>query len=276
LKIINQEGIYMSSEVIEVKHFKVGTMKVEIHPSRKAAGAAAARATAEALKERGLVGDSIGVIFATGASQVDTLDALTGIDNLPWRKVCGFHLDEYVGISTDHPASFRRYLREKLTQKVKLKEFAEIDGNAPDLGQVCQDYAEKLSAADPQLCLLGIGENGHLAFNDPPVADFSDPLNVKIVQLDPVCRQQQAAEGWFDRFQDVPERAITLTIPMIFRVPKLIVSVPGSRKAKIIRRTLEESIATTCPSSILRTHPDATIYLDIDSADELDGDEFFN
>jgi glucosamine-6-phosphate deaminase len=266
----------MSSEVIEVKHFKVGTMKLEIHTSRKAAGAAAARATADALKERGLASDSIGVIFATGASQVDTLDALTGIENLPWSKVCGFHLDEYVGISTEHPASFRRYLREKLTQKVKLKEFWEIDGNDSNLGQVCLDYAEKLSGADPQLCLLGIGENGHLAFNDPSAADFSDSLNVKTVQLDPVCRQQQAAEGWFKRFQDVPERAITLTIPAIFRVPKLIVSVPGSRKAKIMRRTLEEPIAPTCPSSILRTHPDVTVYLDIDSAAELDGDEFFN
>ena len=266
----------MSSEVMQVKHFMVGTMKLEIHPSRKAAGAAAARATAEALKESGLVSDSIGVIFATGASQVDTLTALTGIKNLPWSKVCGFHLDEYVGISPDHPASFRRYLREKLTQVVKLREFLEIDGDAPDLEQICRGYAEKLSAAGPQICLLGIGENGHLAFNDPPVADFADPLDVKVVHLDSVCRQQQAAEGWFDSFQDVPEKAITLTIPMIFRVPKLIVSVPGSRKAKIMRRTLEEPIATTCPSTILRTHPDVTIYLDVDSADELDGDEFFN
>jgi glucosamine-6-phosphate deaminase len=214
----------MSGEVIQGKHFTVGTMKLEIHPSRKAAGSAGGASTAEALKELRVVSDSIGVIFATGASQVDTLDALTGIENLPWSKVGGFHLDEYVGISTDRPASFRRYLREKLTQKVKLKEFSEIDGNAPNLGQACQDYAEKLSAADPQLCLLGIGENGHSAFNDPSVAEFSDPLNVKIVQLDPVRRQQQAAEGWFERFQDVPERAITLTIPTIFRVPKLIVA----------------------------------------------------
>jgi glucosamine-6-phosphate deaminase len=266
----------MSSEVIEVKHLKVGTMKLEIHPDRKAAGAAAARATAQALMELGSARDSIGVIFATGASQIETLQALTCMKSLPWSKVRGFHLDEYVGISPDHPASFRRYLREKLTQIVKLKEFFEIEGDASDLEQVCRRYTEKLSSADPQLCLLGIGENGHLAFNDPPMADFADPLDVKIVQLDSVCRQQQAAEGWFERLQDVPEKAITLTIPMILRVPKLIVSVPGSRKAKIMRRTLEERISTTCPSSILRTHPDVTIYMDIDSADELDGDEFFN
>jgi glucosamine-6-phosphate deaminase len=259
-----------------VKYLKVGSMKLEIHPSRKAAGAAAAQAATETLKQLGSVRDSIGVIFATGASQIDTLDALTGIENLPWNKVRGFHLDEYVGIATDHPASFRRYLRERLTRKVKMKEFFEIDGNAAHLEQACRAYAEKLRVADPQLCLLGIGENGHLAFNDPPVADFSDPLNVKVVQLDIACRQQQTAEGWFESFQEVPERAITLTIPTIFRVPKLIVSVPGNRKAKIMRRTLEEPIATACPSTILRTHPDVTIYLDADSADELDEDEFFN
>ncbi len=261
----------METQTAEVKHLKVGTMKLEIHPSREAAGAAAAQAAAAALKELGTHLDAIGVIFATGASQLGTLEQLTETTNLPWNKVCGFHLDEYIGISTEHPASFRRYLRDRLTQKVAMKEFNEIDGSAPDPKQVCQAYAEKLSAANLQLCLLGIGENGHLAFNDPPVADFNDPLKVKKVHLDTVCREQQAAEGWFETYKEVPEAAITLTIPTLFRVPKLIVSVPGSRKAQIIRRTLEEPISTHCPSTILRTHPDTTIYLDPDSAAELDG-----
>ena len=151
-----------------------------------------------------------------------------------------------------------------------MKEFFEVDGSAPNPEQAAQEYAERLRSADPQLCLLGIGENGHLAFNDPPVADFKDPLDVKIVHLDAICRQQQAAEGWFKSVEDVPEDAITLTIPALFRVPKLIVSVPGSRKARIMRRTIEEPISTECPATILRTHPDVTVYLDVDSAAELD------
>jgi glucosamine-6-phosphate deaminase len=175
-------------------------------------------------------------------------------------------MDEYIGLNADHSASFRRYLRDNLTQKVRMKEFFEIDGTAPDLEKACKDYAELLRAANPQLCLLGIGENGHLAFNDPDVADFNDPLDVKVVHLDTTCRQQQAAEGWFGSFEDVPERAMTLTIPALFRVPKLIVSVPGARKAAIVRRTLEDSITTACPATLLRTHPNATVYLDRESS----------
>ncbi|MGC2504486.1 MAG: glucosamine-6-phosphate deaminase [Silvibacterium sp.] len=261
----------MNTETAQVKYFQVGTMKVEVHPNRAAAGVAAALASAKGLKELEQTRGSIGVIFATGASQLDTLDAITSIDNLPWDRIRGFHMDEYIGISADHPASFRRYLREKLTHKVKMNVFFEVDGSAPNPEQTAQEYAEKLRSADPQLCLLGIGENGHLAFNDPPVADFNDPLDVKIVHLDAVCRQQQVAEGWFKSADDVPARAITLTIPALFRVPKLIVSVPGSRKARIMRRTIEEPISTECPATILRTHPDVTVYLDVDSAAELDG-----
>ena len=180
-------------------------------------------------------------------------------------------MDEYVGMSDDHPASFRRYLRERLTSRVRMRDFLEVNGTAPDLAELCRDYAEQLRAADPQLCLLGIGENGHLAFNDPGEADFKDPVDVKIVHLDAVCRQQQFAEGWFNTFQEVPEEAITLTIPTLLRVSKLIVSVPGTRKARIMRRTLEEPISPECPSTILRTHSDATVYLDQETAAELNG-----
>jgi glucosamine-6-phosphate deaminase len=261
----------MRTETAHVKHLQVGTMKVEVYPSRAAAGTAAAHAAARVMTELEQTRGAIRVIFATGASQLDTLAALTAMDGLPWNRIRGFHMDEYIGISADHPASFRRYMREKLTQKVTMQEFFEVDGSAPDPEQTCREYAERLRSADPQLCLLGIGENGHLAFNDPPVADFNDPLDVKIVHLDAICRQQQAAEGWFERAEDVPQSAITLTIPALFRVPKLIVSVPGSRKAAIMRRTIEEPISTQCPATILRTHPDVTVYLDTDSAAELDG-----
>jgi glucosamine-6-phosphate deaminase len=257
--------------MMKTKTFEVGTLKLEIYTSSKAAGEAAAQAAAEAMKDLEHQRDALGIVFATGASQLATLQALTSISDLPWNKVRGFHLDDYIGIPADHRASFRRYLRENLTQKVRMKEFSEIDATAPDPEQTCRDYAQKVRSADPQLCLLGIGENGHLAFNDPSEAKFDDPLDMKTVQLDILCRQQQAAEGWFNDLEEVPESAMTLTIPALFRIPKLIVSVPGRRKAKIMRRTLEAPIAPDCPATILRTHPDATVYLDEESAAELDG-----
>jgi glucosamine-6-phosphate deaminase len=256
---------------MEVKHFEEGTMKLEIHANRKAAGEAAARSVAKALKQLDQTRSEIGVIFATGASQLETLHALTSMPDLPWKKVHGFHLDEYIGIDENHPASFRRYLRENLTERVPMGEFLEIDGSSSDSDRVRRNYVQKLRAADPQLCLLGIGENGHLAFNDPPEANFEDPDAMKVVTLDAACRQQQLAEGWFERFEDVPERALTLTIPTLLKVPKLIVSVPGRRKAQSVRRTLEEEISTACPATILRAHPDVTIYLDEESASELNG-----
>ena len=253
------------------KSLRAGTLKIEVYPSRQAAGEAAARAAAESL--RGLVNrqSPVGVIFATGASQLETLRALTSMPNIPWDRVIGFHMDEYLGIGPEHPASFRRYLREHLSGRVGLREFQEIDGTTPDPERSCSEYGDRLRSQRPQLCLLGIGENGHLAFNDPAEANFWDPLDAKVVSLDQACRQQQVAEGWFQNLQEVPPRAITLTIPVLMRVPKLILSVPGGRKAKIVSRTLTEAISTDCPATILRTHPDATMYLDEDSAAQLEG-----
>jgi glucosamine-6-phosphate deaminase len=252
-----------------IKQLRVGELKIEVYADRTAAAEAAADAAAHAILDLAQTRERFGVIFATGASQLAMLQALTATPNLPWRKVSGFHLDEYVGIDLDHPASFRRYLRKNLTEKITLKEFHELDGTKPDIQGQCEQYAAKLKAADPQLCLLGVGENGHLAFNDPAEADFNDSLDVKIVHLDEVCRQQQAAEGWFESSDDVPTQALTLTIPAILRVPQLVLSVPGRRKATIIRRMLDERISTQCPATILRTHPGAVMYLDVDSAAQL-------
>ena len=252
-------------------YLKVGTLKLQIHADGRAAGVAAAQAVAEALQQLDQNMDTIGVIFATGASQLETLRALTAMPGLPWRKVRGFHLDEYIGLDEQHPASFRKYLQKNLTQRVSLQEFFPIDGSSSDQDRVQREYVEKLRAADPQLCLLGIGENGHLAFNDPAEANFDDPAPMKVVTLDTECRQQQLAEGWFQKFEDVPERALTITIPTILKVPKLIVSISGHRKAQIIRRALLEPISTACPATILRSHPDVTLFLDQASAAELDG-----
>ncbi len=255
----------------KVRYFQVENIAVEVHPNASALGDAAAAAAARAIRQLRSTQETLAVIFATGASQLETLQSLTTMDDIPWHGVRGFHLDEYVGLPADHFASFRRYLREKLTEKVHMQAFYEVDGTAQDPERVCKDYSAMLGAANPQLCLLGIGENGHLAFMDPAVADFEDPQDVKVVKLDAACRAQQVAEGWFNSLEEVPECAISLTIPAILRVPKLIVSVPGFRKAAIIRRTFEEAISTRCPATILRTHPDVTVYLDQESASELDG-----
>ncbi|HTX76554.1 MAG TPA: glucosamine-6-phosphate deaminase [Terracidiphilus sp.] len=245
-------------------------MKVEIYATAKAAGQAAAESAAAALRKLASQREVVGVIFATGASQFETLHALTSIPDLPWEKVHGFHMDEYVGIDANHPASFRRYLRERLTSRVPMAAFHEIDGSASDREKVRREYIEALKAADPQVCLLGIGENGHLAFNDPHEADFEDPQPMKTVTLDRACREQQLAEGWFASLDQVPNHALTLTIPMLLKVPKLIASVPGRRKAAIVRRTLKDPISSRCPATILRTHPDVTVFLDDESSSELD------
>lgn len=259
----------VSTQKTELRRFEVESLKVEVYSTRAEAGAAAARSVAEELKTLAQTSQTIGVIFATGASQLEMLRELRNLPGLPWDKVQGFHMDEYVGIAPDHPASFRRYMRLNLTDHVSMRSFREVNGNALGLDPECEQYSLEMRAANPQLCLLGIGENGHLAFNDPGVADFDDPVDVKIVELDRDCKQQQAAEGWFSTPENVPERAITLTIPALLRVPKLIVSVPGPRKANIIRRTLREEIGTACPATILRRHPNATVFLDSESASQL-------
>lgn len=222
------------------------------------------------MRKLGAERSAVGVIFATGTSQLETLHSLTSIPDLPWHKIHGFHMDEYIGLDADHPASFRRYLREKLTSRISMAAFHEIDGSAADREKVRHEYIEKITAADPQICLLGIGENGHLAFNDPHEANFDDPEPMKIVTLDRACREQQLAEGWFSSFDQVPQRALTLTIPTLLKVPRLVASVPGKRKAASVRRTLRDPISVQCPATILRTHPDVTVFLDEESASELD------
>jgi len=252
-----------------IDRFQIDNLKVEVYPEARSAGEAAAEDAAAILHQ--LASDNtgdLGVIFATGASQMRMLEALTSLPGLPWDRVIGFHMDEYEAMPPDHPASFRRYMRERLTSRVPMKAFHEIDATV-DLATLCSNYTEMLDKANPQLCLLGIGENGHLAFNDPPVADFHDPFTMKVVELDDACKQQQFAEGWFARIEDVPRRAVTLTIPALLSVPRLIASVPGPRKAHIVYRSLTEPITTACPATVLRTHPDCTVYLDRESASEL-------
>ena len=225
-------------------------------------GAAAAKDAASEMLALAKTHPVLSIVFATGASQLETLRALTAIPGLPWDRVIGFHMDEYIGIGPDHPASFRRYLNKELVSRVPFRQFHFVEGDPADPQAFCARYTELLRAHPPQLCLLGIGENGHIAFNDPPVADFNDPVDIKIVEIDRECMQQQVNEGWFPTLDDVPRRAFSLTIPALMRIPSLVLSVPGERKAAIVQRTLHEEISTRCPATILRTHPNARLYVD--------------
>jgi len=252
-----------------ISSFKVGTLAVEVYEERNALGQAAATVAASRLCELAKQHETVPVIFATGDSQRATLHALAAMPDVAWNQVIGFRMDEYVGLPEGHPASFSRYMRENLTSRVQLRQMYEIDGAVDNVQKTCREYAELLQAHAPLLCLLGVGENGHLAFNDPAEALFDDPVDVKQVRLDLVCRQQQVNEGAFANVAEMPERAITITVPALFRVPELILSTPGPRKAKIVKRTLYDPITTACPATILRQHPNARLFLDRDSAAEL-------
>jgi glucosamine-6-phosphate deaminase len=175
-------------------------------------------------------------------------------------------MDEYVGLSASHPASFRRYLHEHLLQHIQPGGFNPIGGDAPDAAAECRRYSALLDAAPIDLICLGIGENGHIAFNDPPVADFDDPVSAKIVELDLTCRQQQVNDGCYPNLDAVPKHAISLTIPVFRRAKNLSVVVPGPRKAAAVRATLRDPRSTACPATILREHPSATLFIDQASA----------
>ncbi len=223
-------------------------------------GAAAASLAAD------LLGETAAVIFAAAPSQDEILAGLRATRTIEWPRLTAFHLDEYVGIGAAHPASFRRFLRERLLDHVPVAAFQQLRGEAPDPEAECDRYAALLREARPGLGVLGIGENGHLAFIDPPACDFSDRRDVRVVDLDPVCRMQQVHDGAFPRLEDVPRRALSVTIPLLMRTPRLVVVVPGMAKRGAVKAALEGEISEACPASILRRHPAATLFLDRDSA----------
>ena len=244
----------------------MGQLRVELRRSRADAGLAAATETAEHLRGVLAQQDGARVIFACAPSQDEFLDALTGETGIDWRRVTAFHMDEYVGLPRTHPASFRNYLREHVTSQIPLGRVHELAGDAADAAIEAARYSTLLAEAPIDLVCLGIGENGHIAFNDPPVADFSDPFSVKQVELDRACREQQVNDGCFPRLSEVPTHALTLTVPMLMSGRRLCCIVPGPRKAAAVRGTLVGPISTSCPASVLRTHAGATLYIDPGSA----------
>jgi glucosamine-6-phosphate deaminase len=249
-----------------VRRFRSEQLDVEVHETRAAAGAASAAAAAEELRRMLSGGLEASVIFASAKSQDEFLAALRAQPDIDWTRVRVFHMDEYVGIPASHPASFRFYLRDRLLRHVPAQEFFELNGEATDLAAECARYSALLERHPPGLVAMGIGENGHLAFIDPQNCDFQDPARVRVVELDEVCRMQQVHDGAFDRLEDVPLRAISLTIPCMLGRPRVVATVPGSTKREAVQAALEGPVSERCPASALRRHPRATLFLDTESA----------
>jgi glucosamine-6-phosphate deaminase len=207
------------------------------------------------------------IVVATGTSQLDFLDALTRAEGIDWQRVEMFHLDEYVGLPITHPASFRKYLLEKFIRKVSLTQVHLLDGDG-DVPEVIRRVGERLKSTPVDIAFAGIGENGHLAFNDPP-ADFETNQPYLVVGLDEACRRQQVGEGWFADISEVPRRAISMSVRQILQAREIIAVVPDARKAKAVQLCVDGEITPLAPASILRTHPGAAVYLDRESASLL-------
>jgi glucosamine-6-phosphate deaminase len=239
----------------------------QIHPDPSSMGQAAAAAAADAIGDAIAQRGGARIIVATGTSQFEVLAALTARQDIDWTKVDGFHLDEYIGLGPDHRASFCRYLRERFVSHVPIRHFAYLDGRqkAEDL---VQSVGMLLTAAPIDVALVGIGENAHLAFNDPP-ADFLTRDPYKIVPLDHACRMQQVGEGWFNSIDDVPTHAISMTIQQILQSRRIICSVPDARKAVAVERSLCGPVTPMVPASILQQHPAVQLFLDPHAAKRL-------
>ena len=244
---------------------KVENMAVGIFESNVALGKAAAHDFAAIVKQAVEEHGQTLVILATGNSQLSFMHALRDIPDIPWEQLRVFHMDEYLGMSETHTASFRRYLREHITDIFHPLVTYGIGGDAEDVEAEIARYEALLKEFSPILCVMGIGENGHLAFNDPP-ADFNSPKTMHIVNLDETCRNQQVGEGHFARIQHVPTQALSLTVPALLKPKHVMVLVPEPRKARIVKAALEGPVTETCPASILRTQAHVKLYLDQDSS----------
>lgn len=236
-------------------------MRVQIFDNKLASAAAAAQQAAGAMRHALAERDRARIVAATGVSQFDFLEALTSSAGVNWAKVELFHLDEYVGLPITHPASFRKFLLDRLVSKTGITNFHPLDGDAPDPAHVARLVGDELAAAPVDVAFVGIGENGHLAFNDPP-ADFQTEQPYIIVNLDEACRRQQVGEGWFATIDEVPRQAISMSVRQILKASEIIVVAPEARKAAAVKACLEGEITPAIPASILGTHANTTLYLD--------------
>lgn len=246
----------------EIKKGQVDTLHVMVFDSPQDMGQQAAEAIASDMKDLAAQGRNIRMMFAAAPSQNTTLEHLALIENLPWDKVSAFHMDEYVGVREEEPQSFRYYLREKLFSRLPLAKVHLICGEAANPEDEAASYAHLLQEGPLDIVVLGVGENGHIAFNDPPDASFTDPQYTRLIRLSEASRVQQVHDGCFAQLNDVPTHAITVTIPGIMRASSLHCVVPGVLKQKAIKAALFGPVSPDCPASILRTHPRAFLYLD--------------
>lgn len=251
-----------------LREFISGKAKVEIYASASALGRAAAEMAAQVIRRAIAERGRARVIVATGNSQIPLIEELVQ-QKLDWKHVEIFHMDEYAGMPADHPASFRRWIKRRVEEKVRPGKMNYLAGDAPDLEAEMNRYSELLNEAPIDLAFVGFGENGHIAFNDPHVADFNDPATVKRITLDEACRRQQAGEGHFKDVDSVPRDALTVTCTGLFRANTWICCVPEARKAEAVRNALGGPISEACPASIVRRHPNAHVYLDQESASLL-------
>lgn len=258
-----------NSLLAPLRAFAVEALTVRVYDTLETMAQAAAKkahaALSESVRDRG----QARAIFACAASQVRFLEILTRLPDLDWTKVTVFHMDEYLGLPAGHPASFRRFLRERLVDVVRPGVCHYLAGDAPDAVAECARYAQLLTERPVDLCCLGIGENGHVAFNDPPYANFADPDTVKVVALDEVCRRQQVGEGAFPTLADVPAQALTLTVPALCAARRMVCVVPERRKAAAVRAALRGPVTAACPASVLRRQSHCVLFLDAAAAEGL-------
>jgi glucosamine-6-phosphate deaminase len=242
-------------------------MVIKIYEDRTSLGRAAAEQAAVSIRQAIQAGGRARIIAATGASQFEFLDALTAKPGIEWPRVEMFHLDEYIGLPASHPASFRKYLLERLIQRTGISKYHFLEGDG-DVPKIVRMVGAELAAAPIDVAFVGIGENGHLAFNDPP-ADFQTEEPYVIVDLDEACRRQQVGESWFANLSEVPKRAISMSVGQILKSKEIIAVVPEARKAQAVKSCFEGEISPLTPASILRTHAHTTVFLDKDSSARL-------
>lgn len=248
-----------------LKDYYCDQLHVRVFDSRKTMGDCAGFEAAACIKALLAKKDVINVMFAAAPSQNETLAALCADSDIDWSRVNAFHMDEYVGLDPAHPAGFRNFLKRAIFDNKNFRSVNLLNGNAADPETEAQRYDKLLRDNPLDVCLLGIGENGHLAFNDPPVADFNDPKFVKVVTLEQRCRVQQVNDGCFSSVEQVPTHALSVTIPGLLQASSMFCSVPAATKAEAVEHTLHDAIQTACPATILRTHACASLYVDADA-----------
>ncbi len=249
-----------------MKSFSADKLTVHVYDSRNEMGMAAAADIKTRMLALLAEKEQINMIFAAAPSQNEVLAALAGDKEIPWNRVNAYHMDEYIGLASDAPQGFGNFLRTHLFDLVPFASVNCIDSAATDAQAECERYGKLLQDNPADIVVMGIGENGHIAFNDPPVADFNDPKPVKAVELDAICRNQQVNDGCFASIDLVPTHAITLTVPTLVAAPNLFCIVPAPTKAKAVKETVCGTIDEHCPASVLRTRPGAVLYLEPDSA----------